>query len=300
MKPPKPTACALPRALDSNRIAFAPPAIADTGAQRGARLLAGALALVRQLDSDALPESAAKKASEWLLPELHHLGTRGLLTVLDAILPNLSEALALPSSSAPRAYSLIPTALSHLRTVEPHDNLKTADGTPLQDGEAIVAHVVAALQAANWSEASLVPLATMLRDLNLPNTARRSLVLRFAKRFGDVEPLALPALVYQVCVPRTPGQFERGSQPFLSPHLLPFASGAATTKRAPPIRPHSARQLLTLCHPPMCGAASSSCLPTPMVRRRFSTLCTGILTSPLQAPATRPPFRPWRTRASRG
>ena len=49
-----------------------------------------------------------------------------------------------------------------------------------------------------WAASSLVPLATMLRDINLPATPRRQLVEKMSRRLAEVEPTQMPALVYQL------------------------------------------------------------------------------------------------------
>jgi len=49
-----------------------------------------------------------------------------------------------------------------------------------------------------WAAASLVPLATILRDINLPTPPRRKLVGKMSARLAEVEPTQMPALVYQL------------------------------------------------------------------------------------------------------
>ena len=112
-------------------------------------------------------------------------------------LPSPALPLALPPN-APRAYAFLPTILSHLATVEHHEGLTTSAGDPLRDGAAITTHAIAAIEAAEWPVASLVPLATMLRDLSVPSATRRALVARFTSRFAEIDPTQMPAIVYQV------------------------------------------------------------------------------------------------------
>ena len=251
-------------------------------ADKPARLEAAAHALVRQLDGGRLPDSVAKKSSEWLLPgpcahpsqttcwtlllaataaaaadllrraatrcdaqaltahppllprcaELPRtLGAKGLLAVLETILRGLSSALALPPN-APRAYLLLPTILSHLGTVDHDEGLATAAGEPLKEGAAVAAYAVRSIQAIEWPAAALVPLATMMRDLTLPDAARRQLVHRITKRFDDVEPMQMPALVYQVrsspsC--NLPLSTSRSQPPDLHPPPLPCCPSGSDT-----------------------------------------------------------------------
>ena len=150
---------------------------------------------MRQLDSGTMPDSAAK-ATEWVLPELSRtLGTRGLLAVLEAILAGLGGALCCPTRHDPR---LLPTILSHLGMVDHHEGLSTRAGEPLKDGAAVMAYALSAIEQTEWPATSLVPLATMLRDLTLSSAARRALVARFTARFAELDPTQMPALVYQV------------------------------------------------------------------------------------------------------
>lgn len=170
---------------------------ATAAPDKAARLEAATLSLVRQLDSGTMPDSAAKKATEWVLPELSRtLGTRGLLAVLEAILAGLGGALSLPN--APRSYAFLPTILSHLGMVDHHEGLSTRAGEPLKDGAAVMAYALSAIEQTEWPATSLVPLATMLRDLTLSSAARRALVARFTARFAELDPTQMPALVYQV------------------------------------------------------------------------------------------------------
>ena len=134
------------------------------------------------------------RAPRW---DAQGLSAHGLLALVEAILSNLAAALTLPPTS-PRAYlHLLPTALSLLGPMD-HCELLAANGTTLADGAAVVAYAVAGLRSQPWAAPSLVPLATMLRDITLPEAARRELVLQLTGRFDELEPTQMPALVYQM------------------------------------------------------------------------------------------------------
>ena len=136
----------------------------------------------------------AMRAPRW---DAQGLSAHGLLALVEAILSNLAAALTLPPTS-PRAYlHLLPTALSLLGPMD-HCELLAANGTTLADGAAVVAYAVAGLRSQPWAAPSLVPLATMLRDITLPEAARRELVLQLTGRFDELEPTQMPALVYQM------------------------------------------------------------------------------------------------------
>ena len=175
-----------------------PAAFDDAPAEsKPARLEAAALALVRQLDGGSLSDGVAKKSCEWCIGELQALGARQLVTLLETVLDGVGAALALPPASS-RGYHLLPTILSHCSVVEAAEGLKTSGGKPLQDGAAVTSYALTKLQKAPWAAGSLVPLATMLRDLTLTPPQREKLVSKLLGRLSELDPNQLPALVYQL------------------------------------------------------------------------------------------------------
>lgn len=106
------------------------------------------------------------------------------------------RAWQLPPSS-PRGYHLLPTVLSHC-SFDTAEGLAAADGRPLKDGASVTAYALQRLCAAPWAASSLVPLATMLRDLTLTPGARNQLVHKILSHLAQIEPTQLPALTYQL------------------------------------------------------------------------------------------------------
>lgn len=129
--------------------------------------------------------------------QLQALGTQQLLSLLNAILDNLAATLRLPT--APRSFHLLPSVVSLLGVLDAFAATTMSDGkTLVTDGATAAAYAHAALLRTPWAVSSLVPLATMLRDINLPTQARTALVAKLTSRLGELEPTQMPALVYQL------------------------------------------------------------------------------------------------------
>ena len=62
----------------------------------------------------------------------------------------------------------------------------------------IASYAFSRLQSTAWAPSSLVPLATMLRDLTLPLSTRRALVRSLYSCFSALDPNQMPALTYQL------------------------------------------------------------------------------------------------------
>jgi len=173
------------------------PAAFQEVADKGVRLERTMFAVVVLLDSGDATDAAAKKVADWAIGELQALGTRPLIALLDRVLGGLGAALKLPT--APRSFHLLPTILSLLATLDGCAPTTMADGrTIVKDGDGIVAYALRTVLRTQWAAASLVPLATILRDINLPTPPRRKLVGKMSARLAEVEPTQMPALVYQL------------------------------------------------------------------------------------------------------
>ena len=196
--------------------------------------------LIKLLDSGTASDGVAKKVSDWLIGELQLLGTKALLGVLDAILGGLCAALEKPP--ALRSFHLLPTVVSLLATLDSCAPTTMADGRVVRDGASIATYALGCVLRTPWAAVSLVPLATMLRDINLPTEARSALVGKLTSRLGDLEPNQMPALVYQLL-------------------LLADADGKARSEPGP--RPWQPRPVL----PPLLPPCGPGCLWRPRLAR---------------------------------
>jgi hypothetical protein len=229
-----------------------------------ARLEAAAVAVVGRLDGGALSDGVAKKSCEWFIGELQALGAQQLLRVLEAVLGGIGAALALPPSSL-RGYHLLPTLLSHCSAVDASDGLTTADGRHLKDGAAVTDYALSKLRAAPWAASSLVPLATMLRDLTLTPPTRTQLVDKLLRKLRLLDATQLPALTYQLLLladgdnkPEVSTRARAAAAPRrTASYRRTPARRAAPRRTAPPaptpLRRHRSRR--TACYAFAAGAA---------------------------------------------
>ena len=77
-------------------------------------------------------------------------------------------------------------------------SLCAADGTELPDGDAVVKYALGRLVKAPWPAAAMVTLATAVRDIEVPRAALGDLVVKMLRKLDELEPQALPALLYQL------------------------------------------------------------------------------------------------------
>jgi|TARA_B100000524_G_scaffold329082_1_gene214102 hypothetical protein len=132
------------------------------------RLNSAARKLLTQLEGGTFAEPIAKKVVEWLNAQLDHLSDAQLVQIIELILSGLPRTVGSRShAGSTRPIELLPNCINLAREME-KCNICTADGHTLESGGAVLEYAVRRIQHANWSASGMLGLATVLREMRIP------------------------------------------------------------------------------------------------------------------------------------